>query len=178
MKKIGALVAIVLLSLSAVACTSKEDTKGDSSLNKETVQVSLTSKGASEDVENRNYNFENYIKLIGLEKEKLITTIGEEPETIDEAGLEFAKAGIRVWFKDYGTGPVQQVFINKKDVDFKGVRVGDKIESFKNIFGKPVKEDISSAYSNFEYNGIVLSVYYDPKTEATFAVYILDKDVK
>ena len=129
-------------------------------------------------VDEKNNNFENYIKLIGLDKEKLISTLGEEPNSIDEGGLEFSKSGIRVWFKDYGVGPVQQVFINKDEVDFNGVKIGDKISSFKNVFGKPVNEDISSAYSNFEYNGVVLSVYYDSKTEITFAVYILDKNVK
>ena len=83
-----------------------------------------------------------------------------------------------MWFKDYGAGPVQQVYTNKKDIEFNGVKIGDKISSFKNIFGKPVKEDTNSAFSNFTYKGIVLSIYYDPKTEITFAAYILDEEVK
>jgi len=78
----------------------------------------------------------------------------------------------------YGNGPVEQVYIDNRDVDFKGVRLGDKISGFVDIFGEPVEEHTTFAYSNFKYKGIVLSVYYDPKTETTFAVYILNKNVK
>ena len=69
-------------------------------------------------------------------------------------------------------------YIITKDVDFNGVKIGDKISKFKSIFGKPIKEDLSSAYSNFKYKGIILSVYYDAKTQQTFAAYVLSEQVK
>lgn len=173
MRKLSILALIVSLSLSTVACTSKEITTNTTTNSPSTAESAITS------VESKEINsFENYIKLIGLTKKDLISTVGEQPKKIDEGGLEFPKAGIRVWFKDYGSGPVQQVYTDKKDVEFNGVKIGDKISSFKNIFGTPVKEDTNSAFSNFNYKGIVLSVYYDPKTEITFAAYILDQEVK
>ena len=178
MKKIVILASVVLLVLSTVAYSSKGMTKENNFFKKEVVKAASPSKDVSEDISKKNNSFESYIKLIGLNKKELINALGEEPTSVDEGGLEFSKLGIRVWFENYGTGPVQQVFISNKDVDFNGVKVGDNISSFKNVFGKPIKEDISSSYSNFEYNGVVLSVYYDAKTETTFAVYILDKSVK
>ena len=178
MKKVSVLATVVLLALSTVACASKEMTKENNSLTKETLQSVVSSKDLVKNVDGENSSFEKYIKLLGLSKKELISTLGEEPTTVDEGGLEFSKEGIRVWFKDYGAGPVQQVFTTKKDVEFNGAKIGDKISRFKSAFKKIVKEDVNSAYSNFEYEGIILSVYYDSKTEITFAVYILDKEVK
>ena len=178
MKKIKVFVLAVVLALSTVSCTSKEITKENIPLTQETVQTVAPSKDIETEVNKENKSLENYIKLIGLSKKELISTLGEEPTKVDEGGLEFSKMGIRVWFKDYGAGPVQQVYTDKKDVEFNGVKIGDKISSFKNIFGNPVKEDTNSAFSNFTYKGVVLSVYYDPKTEITFAAYILDEEVK
>lgn len=171
MKKIAALAVVVLLALFIVAYTSNAMTKGNNSREKEIVQ-------SAKEGFKKNNSLENYIKLIGLNKEELIAKIGEEPTPIDEDGVEFLQLDIRVWFKDYGNGTVEQVYIDNKDVDFNGVKLGDKISKFKNVFGKPVEQHVTFAYSNFEYNGIVLSVYYDPKTETTFAVYILNKNVR
>jgi len=178
MKKTVALVVVILLTLFTVAYTSKAMTKGNNSPTEEAVQNSLLSGKSAKEVSEKNSNVDNYIKLIGLNKTELISTLGEEPTSIDEGGLQFSKSDIRVWFKDYGNGPVEQVYIDNKDVDFNGIKLGDKISSFKDEFGKSVEEHLTFAYSNFKYNGIVLSVYYDPKTETTFAVYILDKNVK
>lgn len=177
-KKITVFALVVLLALSTGACSSKENTKESNSLTKEAVQSVVASKDIAKNVAGESKSFDNYIKLIGLSKKELISMFKEEPTVVDEGGLEFPKEGIRVWFKDYGAGPVQQVFTTKKDVEFNGAKIGDKIGSFKSAFKKIVKEDVNSAYSNFEYEEIILSVYYDSKTEITFAVYILDKEVK
>lgn len=177
MKKIVALAAVVLLVISAVVYTSIGMTKKNN-LAKETMQSTMPSKDSAKNVEKKDNGFDKYIKLIGLSKKELINTLGEQPTTIDEGGLEFKKAAIRVWFKDFGSGPVQQVYTNNKDVDFNGVKIGDKISDFKKVFGKPIKEDVSSAYSNFKYKEIVLSIYYDAKTQKTFAAYVLAEAVK
>jgi len=177
MKKKIVLAAMVFLTLSTISYTSYGITKGSISA-KEASKSEMLSKDSYAFVNKKNKTFVEYIKLIGLNKRELITSVGEEPTSIDEGGLEFSKIGIRVWLKGYGTGPVEQIFINKKNVDFNGAKIGDRISSFKNKFGLPVAENTGSAYSNFEYNGVVISVYYNPKTEVTFAVYILDEFVK
>ncbi|MGH4123242.1 MAG: hypothetical protein ACREV6_09995 [Clostridium sp.] len=177
MKKIATLAIVVLLTLFTVAYTSKAMTKGNNPPTKETVQNELPNDESAKEASEKNISFKKYIKLIGLSKKELITKLGEESTTIDEGGLEFSQLDIRVWFKDYGNGPVDQVYIDNKDVDFNGAKLGSKIGSFQSVFGKAVEEHITFAYSNFKYNGIVLSVYYDPKTETTFAAYILDKNV-
>ncbi|MBZ9686115.1 hypothetical protein G9F72_007185 [Clostridium estertheticum] len=178
MKKMAALAVLVFLTLFTVAYTSNAMTKGNDLLTKETVQNVLPNGESGKETSEKSISFTNYVKLIGLNKKQLISTLGQQPTSIDEGGLQFSESDIRVWFKDYGNGPVEQVYIDNKDVDFKGVKLGDKISSFKDKFGKPIEEHVTFAYSNFKYNGIVLSVYYDPKTETTFAVYILDKNVK
>lgn len=178
MKKVTALAVVVLLTLFTVAYTSNAMTKGNDLLTKETVQNALPNDESAKEVSEKGISFRKYIKLIGLSKKELIIKLEEQPISIEEGGLQFSKSDIRVWFKDYGNGPVEQVYIDNKEVDFKGIKLGDKISSFKDEFGKPVEENVTFAYSNFKYNGIVLSVYYNPKTETTFAVYILDKNVK
>ncbi|MBU3145068.1 hypothetical protein [Clostridium sp. CF012] len=178
MKKVAALALVVLLTLFTVAYTSNAMTKGNDLLTKGTVQNALPNDESAKEVPEKNISFRKYIKLIGLSKSELISTLGQKPTSIDEGGLQFSESDIRVWFKDYGNGPVEQVYIDNKDVDFKGIKLGDKISSFKDEFGKPVEEHVTFAYSNFKYDGIVLSVYYNPKTETTFAAYILDKNVK
>jgi len=178
MKKKFVLPVVLLLSLSTVTCRASGLTRDKGVLKQESIEIVMPNNQNTKDYESLSKNFEEYIKLIGLSKKELIKTIGEEPTTIDEGGLEFFEYGIRVWFEGYGKGPVEQVYTDKKDVDFKGVKIGDKITKFKKVFGKTVKENITSAYSNFEYNGIVLSVYYNPKNGKTFAVYILDEVVK
>lgn len=136
--------------------------------------TAVTKSQSYEDAKN---SFEQYFDLLGLSNEKLMNTLNEQPVLIDEGGLEFKKAGIRVWFKDYGIGMVvDQIYVEKKDVDYNGIKVGDKISSFKKIFGNPVREDKSSAYCNFKYKEKFLSVNYDPKREETISIYILRND--
>jgi hypothetical protein len=115
-----------------------------------------------------------YINLIGLSKEKLISTLKENPNSVDEGGLEFKEAGIRVWFDKKNNAQVEQIFIVRKDKNLNGVKIGDKISSFKKVFGKPVSDKNGDAH--FKYNSIFLSVNYDTKTEETYAVYILKND--
>ena len=114
MKKIVALAAVVLIVISAVVYTSLGMFKNNNSATKETMKTILPSKDIAKNVEKKDNSFERYIKLIGLSKKDLISNLGEQPTVVDEGGLEFKKAGIRVWFKDYGAGPVQQVYNNKR----------------------------------------------------------------
>ncbi|WML32729.1 hypothetical protein [Clostridium sp. OS1-26] len=150
------------------ASTTKTNTITDTSKSKNVVSNS----------NNGTNSFEKYFRLIGMSKEKLISTLNEQPVSVDESGLEFKKNGIRVWF-DYNNGIiVNQIYIEKSDVNYNGVKIGDTINNFKKVFGKPEREDTSSAYCNFKYNGMFLNVSYDPKTQKTISVYIMKNDFK
>ena len=67
----------------------------------DTTKISNTEKNEnlSEPKDNNDKNsFFKYINLLGLSKEKLFRNLNEESKFVDEGGLEFEKAGIRVWF--------------------------------------------------------------------------------
>lgn len=117
--------------------------------------------------------FETYFNLLGTGKEDFIKTMNEEPNTIDEGGMEFKKAGIRVWLHaDNST--VSQIFFESKDIDFNGARIGDKIDKFKTAFGEPISD--KNGDMHFKYKTGFVSVNYDTQTEVTGAVYLLSED--
>lgn len=118
-------------------------------------------------------SFETYFNLLGTGKQDFIKTMNEEPNKIDEGGMEFKKAGIRVWFHA-DTGAVSQIFFESKDIDFNGARIGDKIEKFKTAFGEPISD--KNGDMHFKYKTGFISVNYDTKTEVTAAVYLLSED--
>jgi len=179
MKKSISIILTTACIVGLVGCGAKNNvnTKPSENISIEEKQNSNNSKNQKEENqenETSKNKFEEYSKLIGLTKEELINTLEEDPVSIDEGGLEFPNANIRVWFENYGEGPTNQIFIQNKEINFNGAKIGDKLSNFKKIFGEPILEDSSSAYSNFKYNDIILSVYYDSKTEETFSVYILN----
>jgi hypothetical protein len=112
--------------------------------------------------------------LSNLSKEKLIQTLNEKPVAIDEAGLEFKKAGIRVWFENMGNGPVTQIFTERKDLNFNGAKIGDQIDDFQKALGNPVSDKNGDVH--FRYQGIFLSLPYNTETGATSCVYFLKAD--
>lgn len=164
MKKI-IVICIFLLTLSIASCTNKQENKDNKSAQESSKQIETSSI-------NNKKTIEKYAGLIGLTKEELIKAMGEEPNAVDEGGLEFPKDGIRIWFGDDGK-TVNQVWMSSIDIDFNGAKIGETIEDFKNIFGKAIQEDTSSAYSNFNYKNLILNVNYDPNTKKVFAVYLV-----
>ncbi|HBQ74393.1 MAG TPA: hypothetical protein DD755_08855 [Erysipelotrichaceae bacterium] len=118
-------------------------------------------------------SFELYFDLLGSSKQDLINDISEKPESVDEGGLEFKETGIRVWFNT-DTDVVNQVFTQREDLDFKGAKIGDKIESFQNAFGEPISDQNGDMH--FKYKEGYISVIYDTQTQNTFAVYLLSED--
>ncbi len=118
-------------------------------------------------------SFLPYLDLLGLGKEDLINNMNEEPDTIDEGGLEFKEAGIRVWF-NWDTNTVSQVYIERNDLDFNGAVIGDKIEDFKAAFGEPISDQNGDMH--FKYEDRYISVTYDMETGTTIAVYLLSED--
>ncbi|QGU94478.1 hypothetical protein GOM49_04610 [Clostridium bovifaecis] len=164
MKKIITVGITLLLGLSTIGCTAKQEVMLGAKVSQEEKATKAEEKNT----------IENYTKLIGLSKEEIIDVMGEEATPIDEGGLEFSNAGIRVWFGEDGKN-VSQIFMNSSDIDFNGARIGEKIEDFKSVFGKSVLEDTGSAYSNFDYEGLILHVQYDPSTKQVIAVYLMDE---
>ena len=119
-------------------------------------------------------SLEGYIGLLGLDKEKLAETLKETPGSVDEGGLEFKKAGIRVWFDPENGTSAHQIYTDREDIDLKGVKIGDKIDQFKETFGEPVSD--RNGDMHFKYKDVFLSVNYDTSTGETFALYVLKED--
>lgn len=118
-------------------------------------------------------SFETYFDLLGTGKQDFIDKMNEKPNAIDEGGLEFEKAGIRVWFQR-NAGTVSQIFLQANQVDFNGARIGDKIDKFKTAFGEPVSD--KNGDMHFKYKTGFVSVNYDTQTDDTVAVYLLAED--
>ena len=157
-------------SIETTALGATESTAQNTS--KETaVESGNTSNGSEADPDK---SMEKYINLLGLSKDELIKALDETPDSTDEGGLEFKKADIRVWFEGKDIRTVSQVFTQRKDIDFKGAKIGDKLDKFKEAFGKPVSDANGDAH--FKYEDLFLSINYDTGSGETFAVYLLEKD--
>ncbi|WP_017211684.1 hypothetical protein [Clostridium beijerinckii] len=124
--------------------------------------------------DNGKNNFTEYMNLLGFSKDELISTLNEKPSSIGEGGVEFKKAGIRVWFDQKNNDKVEQIFTMRNDLNLNGVKIGDKISRFKEVFGNPVNDKSGDAH--FKYKDIFLSVNYDVNTGQTYAIYILKND--
>ncbi len=148
--------------------TSKQDTTGLSTIE----DNNSVNESKSDDKDN---SFVKYLKFLGLSKEDLLSTLNEEPTTVDEGGLEFKEAGIRVWFDQINFTTVSQVFTQREDIDFNGAKIGDKIDEFKKVFGDPVSDKNGDMHFKYDEN-VYLSVNYDTTTNETFAVYLLSED--
>ncbi len=111
------------------------------------------------------------VKLLGLTEEELRQTVPGEPEGVDEGGLAYDEAGVRVWFDDETHTKVAQVLIRSEEIDIEGVRVGDSYEAFKKVFGEPISD--SNGDARFKYGDYYLSVVRDIDTGTVISVYIL-----
>ncbi|MGE5372606.1 MAG: hypothetical protein ACM3QZ_11515 [Solirubrobacterales bacterium] len=118
-------------------------------------------------------SIDSYIQYIGMTREQLTKVLGETPTAVDEGGLEYKKAGFRVWFDGQDPTKVNQIWFFTPVVDFHGLKTGDSIDSFRTVFGKPIQEDSRSAYANFSYQGLILNVGYDPESRKTQGVYLI-----
>ncbi|WBW97183.1 hypothetical protein [Oceanirhabdus sp. W0125-5] len=178
MKKIIMICITLLLSITMIGCTNnqesnekKDNTNQDTIISAEGSQKE-TSKEEVTISDNDKNTVEYYAKLIGLGREEIIDAMEEEPTVIDEGGLEFSKADIRVWFIEDGK-TVDQIFTQNSEIDFNGAKIGGDIEDFKKAYGEPTAEDAGSAYSNFDYESLVLHVQYDSNTGKVIAVYLM-----
>ena len=168
---------LLVFTLTLAALTGCGTIPPDHSAPPNTSETTSDNNVNAEKVYNPNVvkkDFKEYIPLLGLTREALIGTLNEEPASIDEGGLEFKKAGIRVWFDPDSYTKVEQIFTMREDIDFNGAKVGDTIGKFRMAFGEPLSDRNGDAH--FKYNDIFLSVNYDTATEKTVAVYILKND--
>lgn len=139
-----------------------------------TTEAITTTEAISTAAENESALLDRYIGLLGLTKEELVKNLGEEPEKIDEGGLEFKKAGIRIWFDQINFKTAEQIFVMDPDFDIHGVKLGEKIDKFKEVLKDPVSDRNGDAH--FKYNDIYLSINYDTNTQVTYGLYLLKND--
>lgn len=120
--------------------------------------------------------FSDLIGLLGMTREDVIAAVGETPVAVDEGGLGFEKAGIRVWFDTATYTKVAQVLIMTDAINLCGVKLGDSYDAFRAVFGEPISDRNGDAH--FAYDNIYLSVVRDPSDNSgkTIAVYLLQED--
>ena len=178
---LAALLLISMLGISGCSIKESDRTAGStkestapSITQTEAVKESSTAEAITTATENESARLDGYIGLLGLTKEELVKNLGEEPEKIDEGGLEFKKAGIRIWFDQTNYKTVEQIFVMNPDFDIHGVKLGEKIDKFKEVLKDPVSDRNGDAH--FKYNDIYLSINYDTNTQVTYGLYLLKND--
>jgi len=112
--------------------------------------------------------------LPGMTRAELLSAVGEPPVALDEGGLGFVNAGIRVWFDSKTQTRAAQVLVMSDGIDLNGVRLGDGIAAFRKVFGEPLSDRDGDA--RFAYGNIYLSVHYDASIGKTIAVYLLSEN--
>ncbi len=178
------LAALLLFSMLEVSGCSIKQADRTAGSTKESTAPSITQTEAAKEsstaeaittaAEDESARLDGYIGLLGLTKEELVKNLGEEPEKIDEGGLEFKKAGIRIWFDQTNYKTAEQIFVMDPDFDIHGVKLGDKIDKFKKVLKDPVSDRNGDAH--FKYNEIYLSINYDTNTQVTYGLYLLKND--
>ena len=178
------LAALLLFSMLEISGCSIKETDRTAGSAKESTAPSITQTEAAKEssaaeaittaAEDESARLDGYIGLLGLTKEELVKNLGEEPEKIDEGGLEFKKAGIRIWFDQTNYKTVEQIFVMNPDFDIHGVKLGEKIDKFKEVLKDPVSDRNGDAH--FKYNDIYLSINYDTNTQVTYGLYLLKND--
>ncbi|MET0017557.1 hypothetical protein [Oscillibacter sp.] len=144
----------------------------------EEVDGALKISGLSDPVEADTLSFETLSGLLGMKRDELIAAMGDEtPVDVDEGGLGFEKAGIRVWFDNATYTKVAQVFIMTDAIDLNGVHMGDSLDSFKKVFGDPISD--SNGDARFPYKDFFLSVIHDvgSKSDKTVGIYLLQENL-
>ena len=173
-RKVAILVVIVIIAVMAVLAFTDVNLFGFKTKETQKVISEETQKEVSEETrkEVSNNSFEKYFSYLGVSRDKLKKDLGVFTE-IDEGGLEFKDVGIRVWFEnDENTAKSISVLIENPDVDYNGIKRGENINRFREVFGVPLSDNTTSAEAIFVYKQVWVIVDYDPKTGKTAAVYV------
>ena len=161
---IAGLLLIVIVS----ACAAKP---AESEVHSEKPEQEPASEAASF-FSSMSENVEKYSILIGLKQSGIESMFDETSSEINERGIEFKKAGIKIWF-DEDHGRAVHVMIVSKEVDFHGARIGESEQAFEEIFGKPVDSHPGSGYKDYNYENLILRLYYDAAGGKTEAVSLM-----
>lgn len=121
---------------------------------------------------NMSDNVDKYRILIGLKQSRIEDMFDEASQEIKDAGIEFSNSGIRIWF-DEAHGRAVHVMILSKDVDFQGARIGDSEYAFDEAFEKVIDNHPGSGYKDYEYEDLILRLYYDAASGKTEAVSLM-----
>jgi len=157
-------VAAVLLAVTAFACAVEAPEA-------ETPAQPTKSEAASF-FSSMSENVEKYRVLIGLKQSGIEAMFDEASEAINDSGIEFKHSGIRIWF-DETHGRAVHVMILSKDVDFNGARIGDDEQAFEEAFKKIVSHNPESGFEDFEYEDLILRLYYDAASGRTESVSLM-----
>jgi hypothetical protein len=117
-------------------------------------------------------NVDKYSILIGLRQAGIEAMFDESSTAIHDQGIEFKNAGVKIWF-DEDHGRAVHVMIVSKEVDFNGARIGASEQSFEDIFGKPIDSHPGKGYKDYDYENLILRLYYDAAGGKTEAVSLM-----
>ncbi len=172
-KNIIVLLLIFLVTISWTGCSKQnqidnkniDNGKEEVDLNNEVNLNNEESLSKGDEVKEKD-SIENYVKLIELNKEELLKTLGEDVNYDEDKNLNLKNNSIKIYISDLGIDPevVTKITIFNKNVDFKGAKLGDNIQKFKDIFGKEIKS--GEDYLLFKYNETLkLMINYSNNTE-------------
>lgn len=178
-RMLALLAAVSLVALSACAQQPPAGSSGSAgqSSSSGSAQSGTSSAGSSQAEDTGALDLSDLTGLLGLTQEELIAALGDEtPESVDEGGLAFEKAGIRVWFDADTYTKVAQVLVMTDSIDLNGLHLGDSLSDFTEVFGQPLSDKDGDAH--FAYGDIFLSAVYDTASESkeVISVYVLQED--
>lgn len=152
-------------------------TKNKNQIQSQANQRSETKGDLSEEDEEKNDSkelqdkFSLYLSLLMLTLDDTDKWLEEEAVKNEDESFDYVKHGIRVWLD---RGYISQVLILDSDLNINGASVGDDLQQFIDVFGKPSFDDNGEAHFSYECKFLV--VQYDIKTKKTIAVYLLSED--
>ncbi len=180
-RMLALLAAASLMALSACAAQPPAGSSGSagqaSSSGSPQSQSGSSSSGSSQAEDTGAMDLSDLTGLLGMTQEELLSAMGDEtPESVDEGGLAFEKAGIRVWFDADTYTKVAQVLVMTDGIDLNGLHLGDSLSDFTEVFGEPLSDKDGDAH--FAYGDIFLSVVYDTASasNSVVSVYVLQED--
>ena len=173
------LAAVSLMALSACAAQPSTGSSGSAgqASSSGSAQSEASSSGSNQSEGAEAMDLSGLTGLLGMTRDELLAAMGDDtPEAVDEGGLAFEKAGIRVWFDGDTYTKVAQVLVMKDSIDLNGLHLGDSLSGFTEVFGQPLSDKDGDAH--FSYGDIFLSVVYDTasETQEVISVYVLQED--
>ncbi len=167
-----AVVPAIVVTISVMLMVACTDANLPDTATEEAQETSIEPVTPEAEEGTSDNSFEQYLSYLGVSREQLENDLGTSTK-IDEGGLEFKDAKIRIWFEsDEDTAKSISVWIDNPEVDYNGIKRGEHINRFREVFGVPLSDNTASAEAIFVYEQVWLIVDYDPNTGKTAAVYV------